>query len=160
MSFVIATPDMLAAASSDLAAIGSAIGAANTAAAVPTTRLLAAAADEVSAAVAALFGTHAQEYQAVSAQAAAFHDQFARGVTTAGVWYASAEAANASPLQTVLDAVNAPTQTLLGRPLIGNGADGSAPGQAGGAGGLLYGNGGNGAAGGPNQAGGPGGNAG
>ncbi|WP_232340710.1 PE family protein, partial [Mycobacterium kansasii] len=160
MLFVIATPEILTAASSDLAAVGSAVMAANTAAAVPTTRLLAAAQDEVSAAIAALFGAHAQEYQAISAQAAAFHDQFVRALTASGGSYAMAEAANASPFQTVLDAVNAPTQALLGRPLIGNGADGSAPGQAGAPGGLLYGNGGNGAAGGPNQAGGAGGNAG
>ncbi len=39
--------------------------------------------------------------------------------------------------------MNTPTQLLLGRPLIGNGANGApGTGQAGGAGGLLYGNGG------------------
>ncbi|ORW80788.1 hypothetical protein AWC22_17685 [Mycobacterium riyadhense] len=36
---------------------------------------------------------------------------------------------------------------MFERPLIGNGADGTAPGQAGVPGGILYGNGGNGAAG-------------
>ncbi len=42
--------------------------------------------------------------------------------------------------------MNAPTQTLLGRPLVGDGADGaSGPvGQPGGDGGILWGNGGNG----------------
>jgi hypothetical protein len=43
--------------------------------------------------------------------------------------YAATEAANASPLQTVeqdlLGVINAPTEALLGRPLIGNGADGA-----------------------------------
>ncbi|BBX96233.1 hypothetical protein MLAC_15270 [Mycobacterium lacus] len=79
-------------------------------------------------------------------------------------WYASAEAANASLLQSVehqaLALVNAPTETLLGRPLIGNGANATTPGGRGADGGLLYGSGGNGAAGGPGQAGGAGGNAG
>jgi DprA winged helix domain len=43
---------------------------------------------------------------------------------------------------------NAPTQALLGRPIIGNGANGAAgTGQAGGAGGILWGNGGNGGSG-------------
>jgi hypothetical protein len=56
--------------------IGSAIGAANAAAAVPTTGFLAAAADEVSVQIAAVFGAHAQGYQALGAQAAAFHDAF------------------------------------------------------------------------------------
>ncbi|EFD43073.1 predicted protein [Mycobacterium tuberculosis variant africanum K85] len=57
--------------------------------------------------------------------------------------YASAEAANVE--QQLLGAINAPTMALLGRPLIGHGADGApGTGQAGGAGGILYGNGGNG----------------
>ncbi len=86
----------------------------------------------------------------------AFHDQFVAALTAGGGLYSSAEAAAATPLQDLLNVVNAPTQALLGRPLIGDGADGTAPGQAGGAGGLLYGNGGNGAAGtNPGVAGGP-----
>src|ERR1700690_1623322 len=49
---------------------------------------------------------------------------------------------------------NAPTQALLGRPIIGNGANGAAgTGQAGGAGGILWGNGGHGGAGGAGAAG-------
>jgi PE family len=50
-----------------LADIGSAMSSANSAAAAPTTQLVAAGADEVSAAVAAVFGTHAKGYQALSA---------------------------------------------------------------------------------------------
>ncbi|TKZ12128.1 hypothetical protein B7493_19210, partial [Mycobacterium tuberculosis variant bovis] len=51
--------------------------------------------------------------------------------------------------QTALDAINSPVQTLTGRPLIGNGANGVAgTGQNGGDGGWLYGNGGNGGSGG------------
>ncbi|WP_165609384.1 PecA family PE domain-processing aspartic protease [Mycobacterium alsense] len=47
--------------------------------------------------------------------------------------------------QGVLGVVNAPTNFLLGRPLIGNGIDGAAgTGQPGGPGGILWGNGGNG----------------
>ncbi|WP_186246114.1 PE family protein, partial [Mycobacterium simulans] len=146
MSFTTAVPDALVSAASDMAGIGSVLSAANAAAAGPTTALLAAAEDEVSAAVAALFGSHAQEYQTLSAQAAAFHQQFVRAVTSGAGAYASAEANNVQ--QVLLDAVNAPTQSLLGRPLIGNGADGApGTGQAGGAGGLLWGNGGNGGSG-------------
>ena len=76
MSYVIAAPDVIAAATTDLANIGSTIRAATAAAAPPTTGVAAAAADEVSAAVAELFGSHAQAYQALSAQATAFHGQF------------------------------------------------------------------------------------
>lgn len=63
--------------------------------------------------------------------------------------------------QTVMTVINAPTGTLLGRPLIGDGTNGAlGTGQAGGPGGLLWGNGGNGGSGTGTQAGGPGGPAG
>ena len=132
MSFVIAAPEFVAAAASDLANIGSTINAANAAAMVPTSGVLAAGADEVSAAIAGLFGAHAQAYQALSAQRSG-------GVVSQPVrsaherrraQYATTETANASPLQAVGDdllrAVNAPTQALVGRPLIRNGANGAA----------------------------------
>ncbi|WP_257703433.1 PE family protein, partial [Mycobacterium tuberculosis] len=143
MSYVIATPEMMATAAFDLARIGSQVSAASAVAAMPTTEVVAAGADEVSAGIAALFSAHAQEYQALSAQAAAFHDQFVHTLTAAARWYTATEIANAAAMRVVLGAVNAPTQTLLGRPLIGDGANGG-PGQNGGDGGLLYGNGGNG----------------
>lgn len=152
MSFVIVAPEALMSVASEVAGIGSALNAANAAAAAPTTGVLAAAADEVSAAMAALFGAHAQEYQRLSAQAAGFHAQFVQALNAGVNSYASAEAANASPLQAVeqqvLGLINGPAQTLLGRPLIGNGADGApGTGQPGGPGGLLWGNGGNGGSG-------------
>ncbi|WP_373201919.1 PE family protein, partial [Mycobacterium marinum] len=146
------TCDVVCGGNTGHAGIGSSVGAANTAAVGATTGVMAAADDEVSVAIAALFSGHGQAYQAISAQAAAFHDQFLRALTGAGGAYAAAEAANASPLQAaeqeVLAVINAPTNALLGRPLIGNGTDGLAgTGAAGGAGGLLWGNGGNGGSG-------------
>ncbi|AIH43483.1 hypothetical protein IQ48_15785, partial [Mycobacterium tuberculosis] len=63
MSFVIAAPEAIAAAATDLASIGSTIGAANAAAAANTTAVLAAGADQVSVAIAAAFGAHGQAYQ-------------------------------------------------------------------------------------------------
>ena len=65
MSFVIAAPEALLAAAGDLTGIGSAINEANLAAALPTTEVLAAGADQVSASIAALFGAHAVNYQAL-----------------------------------------------------------------------------------------------
>ncbi|EUA86939.1 PE family protein [Mycobacterium ulcerans str. Harvey] len=128
---------------------------------MPTMGALAAGADEVSAAVAAVFSGHAQAYQALGAQVAAFHDQLVTALDAAAGKYASAEVANASPLQAVLDVVNAPAQALLGRPLIGNGDDGVAgTGQSGSDGGILYGNGGDGGSGASGQIGGTGGSAG
>src|ERR1700712_2135870 len=137
MSHVIATPEILTVAPEIWPLLVPSLSAANAAAAAPTTGLLVAAADEVSSQVAAIFGAHAQGYQALSAQVAGVHEQFAQALNTAGASYAAAEAANASPLQAVeqaaLNVINAPTQALLGRPLIGDG-------------GILYGNGGTGGA--------------
>lgn len=76
--------------------IGSTLSAQNAAAAAPTTGVVLAAADEVSALTAAQFAAHAQKYQAVSAQAQAIHEMF---VTTLGMSsgsYAATEAANAA----------------------------------------------------------------
>ncbi len=70
------------------------------------------------------------------------YELFEQALTGAASAYASAEATNVE--QQVLGLINAPTQALWGRPLIGNGADGTAANPNGGAGGLLYGNGGNG----------------
>jgi hypothetical protein len=63
MSFLIATPEIVSAAATDLAALGSMLSAANTAAATATTGVLPAALDEVSSAIAAVFGAHGQTYQ-------------------------------------------------------------------------------------------------
>ena len=76
MSFVIALPDVLVTAASDLSGIGSAIRSARAAAAGSTTQVAAAAGDEVSAAIARLFGTYGQEFQTLSAQSALFNSQF------------------------------------------------------------------------------------
>ncbi len=135
MSFVIANPEMLAAAATDLAGIRSAISAATAAAAAPTIQVAAAGADEVSLAISALFGQHAQAYQALSAQATIFHDQFVQALTSGGNLYAAAESHTVE--QMVLNAINAPTQTLFGRPLIGDGANGTAENPDGQNGGLL-----------------------
>lgn len=84
MSFVIAVPETIAAAATDLADLGSTIAGANAAAAANTTSLLAAGADEISVAIAALFGAHGRAYQAASAEAAAFHGRFVQALTTGG----------------------------------------------------------------------------
>ncbi len=148
MSLLVVTPELLVSAAADLESIGSALNAANAAAAGSTTGLVAAGADEVSAAVATLFGGFGQEYQALSAQVSAFHLQFVQALSSGAGSYLGAEAANVSPLQTleqdVLGVINTPTEVLLGRPLIGNGPNGTALSPNGGAGGLLYGNGGTG----------------
>lgn len=115
MSFVF-TPEMVTAAAGQLAGINSTLSQAAAAAAVPTTNVAVAAADEVSAAISQLFGAYGQEFQAVNAQAAAFHGEFVRLLNGGGAAYVGTEIANAE--QNMLRAINAPAQTLFG-PAVG-----------------------------------------
>jgi hypothetical protein len=55
--------------------------------------VLAAGADEVSAAVASMFSGYANTFQGLSAQASSFHEQFVRASATAGNSYAGAAGA-------------------------------------------------------------------
>jgi hypothetical protein len=120
MSFVSVVPDAVSQAASTLAGIGSELRAATSAAAAPTTGIVAAAQDEVSIAVAELFGDFGQEFQTLSARAQAFHHQFVGALSGGMDQYLSAEAANAQGA--LLNAVNAPAEALLGHPLIRTGS--------------------------------------
>jgi hypothetical protein len=95
MSFVTTQPEALSAAAANLAGIGITMSAQNAAAAAPTTGVVPAAADEVSALTASQFAVHAQMYQAISAQAEAIHQQFVSTLGTSAASYAATEAANA-----------------------------------------------------------------
>jgi PE family len=96
MSFVTTQPEALAAAAGTLQGIGSSLSAQNAAASAPTTGVVPAAADEVSALTAAQFAAHAQMYQAVSEQAAAIHQLFVSTLGISSGSYAATEAANAA----------------------------------------------------------------
>lgn len=71
MSFVSISPEFVTTAAGDLARLGSALSPANTAAAVPTTELLAAA-NDVSTQITVLFGGYARDDLAISARLGAF----------------------------------------------------------------------------------------
>src|SRR5258708_25182898 len=109
VSYLIAAPQYLASAATDLAGIRSIISEANTFAAGPTLGVLPAGADEVSVAIAALFDAHGQAYQALSAEAALFHDQFVQILNGAGSAYAAAEA---NAVRLMANAVSAPAQAV------------------------------------------------
>lgn len=96
MSFVTTQPELLATAAADLQGIGSALSAENTIAAAPTTGVVPAAADEVSALTAAQFAAHAAMYQELSAHAAAIHEMFVNTLGISAGSYAATEAANAA----------------------------------------------------------------
>jgi hypothetical protein len=95
MSFVNTQPELLTAAAGQLHGIGAVLTAQNAVAAGPTTGVVPAAADAVSALTATHFSAHAALYQAVSAQAAAVHDMFVHTLGASAGSYAVTEAANA-----------------------------------------------------------------
>jgi hypothetical protein len=96
MSFVTTQPELLAVAAGNLQGIGSGMTAGSAAAAGPTTGVVPAAADEVSALTATQFAAHASMFQAVSAQAAAIHEMFVNTLGISAGSYAATEAANAA----------------------------------------------------------------
>jgi hypothetical protein len=114
MSFVTVVTDAAAEAAKTLEGIGAGVSAATAAAAAPTAGLAAAAQDEVSTAIASLYGNYGQEFQALSAQAQAFYDRFVGTLGASMGQYVSAEAANAQ--QFMLNAVSAPAQAAAALP--------------------------------------------
>jgi hypothetical protein len=129
-SYVIAAPEAVALASADLTGIGEVLEGATAAAAPSTTELVAAARDEVSAAIANVFGSYAEEFQALTTQATQFHARFGHALSAAGATYAASEASNVSLLvrglqQQFFDqGFFSPFIYLTGQPLFGKQAVG------------------------------------
>jgi hypothetical protein len=96
MSFVTTQPELLALAAGDLHGIGSAMAAGNMAAAAPTTGVVPAAADEVSALTAAQFAAQGVLYQQLSAQATAINELFVNALATSAGSYTATEVVNAA----------------------------------------------------------------
>jgi hypothetical protein len=116
MSFVIAVPEVMTATAEDLAGIGSTLGQATATAAAPTTSVAAAAADDVSVTISELFGTYGKHFQALSAQAAAFHGELVSSLNGGARAYLDTEFANRA-------SVAAATDPILG-PILGGGTGG------------------------------------
>lgn len=117
MAFVLVAPDVLGTVATDIAQIGSAVSAGNLAAAIPTTAVAAAAADEVSAAIAEVFGAHAREYQAAATQVAAYSEQFVRTLNAAAAAYAGTDAATAASLAGLGSSVSNELQAFVYGPI-------------------------------------------
>ncbi|MGF2947465.1 PE-PPE domain-containing protein [Mycobacterium sp. Lab-001] len=116
MTSMLVQPQLIGSAASDAAGIGTAIDQARSAAAAQTTGLVAAAQDEVSEATAALFGSFGQDYQALLAQASAFHEQFVAALSGAGNAYVQAEAGVAGTLGAGAAVAAAATPTRISTP--------------------------------------------
>ena len=96
MSFVTTQPEALTAAAGALQTLGSSMTAGDAAAATPTTAVIPAAADEVSALTAAQFAAQGVLYQQMSAQATAINELFVNALVTSAGSYAVTEVANAA----------------------------------------------------------------
>jgi PPE-repeat protein len=96
MSFVTTHPEALTAAAANLQGIDSAMAAQNAAAAAPTTGVVPAAADAVSALQATQFAAYGTLYQQVSAQATAIQQMFVHTLNTSADSYDTTEATNAA----------------------------------------------------------------
>jgi hypothetical protein len=96
MSFVTMRPEALTAAASALQTLGTSMAAQNGAAAAPTTGVVPAAADPVSALQAAQFTAYGTWYQQVSTQATAIHQMLVNTLGTSAGSYGETEAANQS----------------------------------------------------------------
>jgi len=112
MSFVTTQPEALTAAAVKLQGLGSVMAAENAAAAAPTTAVVPAAADAVSALQATQFSAFGTLYQQVSAQAQAVHQMLVNTLGTSAGSYAQTEAGNqaaagSTPLSGLLTAAQA-----------------------------------------------------
>ncbi|MCV7440798.1 hypothetical protein AWB91_11440 [Mycobacterium paraense] len=94
MSFVTTQPEALTYAAGKLQTIGSAMSAESAAAAAPTTGLIPAAADEVSALQATIFAAYGSLYQSVNDQATAIHELFVNTLGASAGSYMSTESLN------------------------------------------------------------------
>lgn len=94
MSFVTTQPEALTYAAGKLQTLGSTMSAESAAAAAPTTGLIPAAADEVSALQATIFAAYGTLYQSVNDQATAIHELFVNTLGASAGSYLSTESLN------------------------------------------------------------------
>lgn len=91
MGLAFVLPQQLVDAAGELENLGIHVEETTFAAAGPTTSILSAGTDQVSAAIAELFSSHGQWYQNLAAQAQQFHTAFTRTMAAAGDSYYNAE---------------------------------------------------------------------
>jgi PE-PPE domain/PE family len=106
-------PEELASAAQDVGNIGARLEEANAAAALPTSGILPAGADEVSAAITPLFNNQSAIYQELAAQGKAFRQQFAQLLAEGGTAYTEAEQAAFQALRDAITELESPLDPLF-----------------------------------------------
>lgn len=95
MSLLNVVPDAVTAASESLQTVGSSLRSVSAAVAGQTTAIAPPGADEISSAIAGIFGSHGEQFQALNSRALAFQAEFTKLLNGGAAQYASAEIANA-----------------------------------------------------------------
>jgi PE-PPE domain-containing protein/PE family protein len=106
-------PGELATAAEDVGNIGTRLVEANAAAALPTSTILPAAADEVSAAITSLFNNQSAAFQEEAARGAAFHLEFTQLLGAAFNAYTGTEQAALQALRDAISEVEAPFSSFF-----------------------------------------------
>ena len=106
-------PGELATAAEDVGNIGARLEAANAAAALPTSSILPAAADEVSAAITSLFNNESTTFQEMAAQGEAFHLRFTQLLDAALTAYTGTEQAALQALRDAITELESPFDSLF-----------------------------------------------
>jgi hypothetical protein len=106
MSLLTTVPEELAAAAAQLTAIVSSLTAQNAGAAAPTTGVIPAAADPVSALQAGIFSAYGTLYQQLAGEAQTIQEQFASTLGLSSGTYTAAEASNAAQTSSPADVLN------------------------------------------------------
>jgi hypothetical protein len=106
-------PEELASAAKQVGNIANMLEEAHAVAAPPTSGILPAGADEVSAAITSLFNNHSTTYQDMAAQGAAFHLRFTQLLGAAGAAFTGTEQAALQALRDGISDVEAPLSSLF-----------------------------------------------
>ena len=101
-------------AAADVDSIGASLEEATLAALTPTSTMLPAGADEISTAIAALFNSHATEFQQIAALAQRFHTRFGQLLGHAADAYQCTEQAAEHMLRDAVAEIEQPFTSLLG----------------------------------------------
>jgi hypothetical protein len=114
-------PEELASAAEDVGNIDTALEEANALAALPTSGILPAGADEVSAAITPLFINQSAIYQDLAAQGRAFRQRFVQLLGAAGIAYTETEQGAQQALRNAISELESPLNPLFAQ------AEGAAP---------------------------------
>ncbi|MBW0014477.1 PE-PPE domain-containing protein [Mycobacterium sp.] len=106
-------PEQVAAAAADVGNIGARLEAANAVAALPTGSIVPAAADEVSAAITAVFNNQATVFRGLTAQATTFHQRFTQLLSAAFTAYTQTEQAALQALRNLISEVESPLSSFF-----------------------------------------------